>query len=169
MDFWYLVTSIGEPQVWAASAAILLLSYFIFRKKLSSEKRKLFRKVLYIYIPGVLVSLLIVLLMKSLITIERPCIPCVIATNNCNQYCDIDNSFPSGHTTAMFAVVTSLYLALRRKQLLPLYIIALYVAASRYFLGVHWPADLIGGAVLGITIPAIFWIVYKKEYEPRDG
>ncbi|MFH1237016.1 MAG: phosphatase PAP2 family protein [Candidatus Aenigmatarchaeota archaeon] len=168
MDFWYLVTNIGEPQIWAASTAILLLAYFIFRKKLSSEKRKLFRKVLYIYIPGVLISLLVVLIMKNLIIIERPCIPCVVASN-CNPYCDIDNSFPSGHTTAMFAVVTSLYLALRRKQLLPLYALALLVAASRYFLGVHWPADLIGGAVLGITIPVIFWIVYKKEYEPRGG
>jgi undecaprenyl-diphosphatase len=168
MDFWYLVTSIGEPQVWAASAAILLLSYFIFRKKLSSDKRKLFRKVLYIYIPGVLVSLLIVLLMKSIITIERPCIPCAVASE-CNQYCDIDNSFPSGHTTAMFAVVTSLYLALRRKRIMPLYALAILVAASRYFLGVHWATDLIGGAIIGIVIPVIFWIVYKKEYEPRGG
>lgn len=168
MDFWYLVTSIGEPQVWAASTAILLLAYFIFRKRLSSDKRKLFRKVLYIYIPGVLISLLIVLLMKNLIIIERPCIPCVVASN-CNPYCDIDNSFPSGHTTAMFAVVTSLYLALSRKRILPLYALAILVAASRYFLGVHWPADLVAGAILGTVIPVIFWIVYKKEYEPRGG
>lgn len=169
MDFWYLVTLIGEPQMWAASTAIILLAYFIFRKKLSSDKRKLFRKVLYIYIPGVLVALLIVILMKNNIYMERPCTPCIVPSDNCNPYCDIDNSFPSGHTTAIFAAVTSLYLALRRKEILPLYVLALLVAASRYFLGVHWPADLAGGAALGIVIPAIFWLVHKKEFERRGA
>jgi undecaprenyl-diphosphatase len=64
-----------------------------------------------------------------------------------------DHSFPSGHTTAIFAsifpfVMYSPYLAL---ILLP---IAFTVAYSRVYLGLHYPSDCMVGALLG-TVSAI--------------
>lgn len=59
------------------------------------------------------------------------------------------DSFPSGHTTASFAVAT--VLAKRFPLFGPLGIaIALFVALSRILRGSHFPTDVLGGAVIGI-------------------
>jgi undecaprenyl-diphosphatase len=167
MDFWYLITLLGEPTMWAFSTVILAMAYVLLRKKLAPKKKKLFKKILYIYIPGVIMTLLIVLILKNAISTERPCTPCTDGVENCNPYCGFDNSFPSGHAAAIFTVVTSLYLSLRKKQLLPLYIVSILVASSRYFLGVHRIVDIVVGAILGIVIPFIFSLVYKKDFENK--
>ncbi|MGZ8406229.1 MAG: phosphatase PAP2 family protein [Nitrospira sp.] len=59
------------------------------------------------------------------------------------------DSFPSGHSTASFAVATVLA---KRFPLFgpPSIAIALFVALSRVLRGSHFPTDILGGAVLGI-------------------
>ncbi|MCR8644863.1 phosphatase PAP2 family protein [Paenibacillus sp. N1-5-1-14] len=62
----------------------------------------------------------------------------------------LDASFPSGHTTAIFSVITpflflSAWLAV---ILLPL---ALLVSFSRIYLGLHYPTDCLAGCVLGVS------------------
>jgi undecaprenyl-diphosphatase len=71
---------------------------------------------------------------------------------------DTDFSFPSGHATqsasfyAMLVVVLVRYLWPRRRGLLITVatLLVLIVAASRLYLGVHWPTDVLGGLALGI-------------------
>jgi membrane-associated phospholipid phosphatase len=59
------------------------------------------------------------------------------------------DSFPSGHTTASFAVAT--VLAKRFPLIGPLCLgIALFVGISRVLRGSHFPTDVMGGAVIGI-------------------
>lgn len=59
-----------------------------------------------------------------------------------------DNSFPSGHSTAIFAVITPLIL-LHPSLSLILLPIGLSVAVSRIFLGLHYPSDVLSGILLG--------------------
>lgn len=60
-------------------------------------------------------------------------------------------SFPSGHATVSFACATVLALAVPRLRV-PLYALAALIAFSRIYVGVHFPFDVIAGAVLGFGI-----------------
>jgi undecaprenyl-diphosphatase len=60
-------------------------------------------------------------------------------------------SFPSGHATVSFACATVLALAVPRLRW-PLFALAALVAFSRVYVGVHYPGDVLAGAVLGVVI-----------------
>lgn len=60
-------------------------------------------------------------------------------------------SFPSGHATVSFACATVLILAVPRLRV-PLYVLAALIAFSRVYVGVHYPFDVLAGAVLGVGI-----------------
>lgn len=60
-------------------------------------------------------------------------------------------SFPSGHTTNAFATATSLSLAFPRWYVIvPAYTYAIAIGYSRMYLGMHYPSDVIVGALIGI-------------------
>lgn len=69
-----------------------------------------------------------------------------------------DTSFPSGHTAASFAVAAGVYMAGWKKTGIALYIAASLIGFSRLYLGVHFPTDVIGGAIVGVLCA---WIVRK--------
>ena len=60
-------------------------------------------------------------------------------------------SFPSGHATVSFACATVLALAVPRLRW-PLYTLAVLISFSRVYVGVHYPLDVLAGAVLGVAI-----------------
>ena len=60
------------------------------------------------------------------------------------------HAFPSGHTTTSFACATVLA-ALAPRGAPAFFLLALAIGYSRLYVGVHWPLDVLGGAVLGIA------------------
>lgn len=60
-----------------------------------------------------------------------------------------DYSFPSGHSLCCFEAATALATN-RTKWAIPAYVGAVLVAVSRLFLFVHYPTDVICGALLGV-------------------
>ncbi|MCL4487244.1 MAG: phosphatase PAP2 family protein [Chloroflexi bacterium] len=65
-----------------------------------------------------------------------------------------DASFPSDHTTLAFALIIALWLVLGRTRLFCLGLAAL-IGLARVFVGLHYPTDVLGGAVLGAAWGAL--------------
>lgn len=62
-----------------------------------------------------------------------------------------DWSFPSGHTTASFAAATAMASTLGKKFGIPAFILAILIALSRLYVGVHYPSDVLAGVIIGIV------------------
>ena len=63
----------------------------------------------------------------------------------------LDASFPSGHTAASFAAVFALKAA-GSPLWKPALAVAVVIAFSRLYLYVHWPSDVLAGALLGAAV-----------------
>lgn len=113
-----------------------------------------------------LVSAFITLASKQIIKRERPY----------NRYLELDpvvfeNSYsmPSGHTSSAFATATSLSLAYPKWYVIaPSFIWAGSVGYSRMHLGVHYPSDVLIGALVGsgsafLTHKANQWLEIKSR------
>jgi undecaprenyl-diphosphatase len=75
---------------------------------------------------------------------------------------DSDPSFPSGHTSVAFAAATSVTLAYHRWYVVaPVWTWAAVVAYSRLDLGMHYPTDVLAGAVLGAGSSWLSWKAMK--------
>jgi len=59
------------------------------------------------------------------------------------------SAFPSGHTIFFFAMASVVYLN-DRKLGRWFYVGAVLIGLARVFVGVHWPSDVLAGAILGI-------------------
>lgn len=70
-----------------------------------------------------------------------------------------DYSFPSDHATALFAVATSFYLSGYKKLSYLMFVIAIVVSFFRVATGLHFPSDVIAGAILGAISAGIIYIL----------
>jgi membrane-associated phospholipid phosphatase len=72
-------------------------------------------------------------------------------------------SFPSGHTSSAFSLATSLSLQYPKWYIIvPSYVWAGSVGFSRMDLGVHYPSDVLAGAVIGAGSAWLTFYVNKK-------
>jgi undecaprenyl-diphosphatase len=60
-------------------------------------------------------------------------------------------SFPSGHASVAFACATVLAWASPPLRIAA-FVLAAAIAWSRVYVGVHWPLDVLGGAILGVLV-----------------
>ena len=117
-----------------------------------------------------LVSAFITVALKHSVKRERPF----------DTYSDIDKetsapgySFPSGHTSLAFATATSLSMAYPKWYVIaPSFVWAGAVGYSRMHLGVHYPSDVLAGAIIGsgsayLTYKANKWLNKKRSRKDR--
>jgi undecaprenyl-diphosphatase len=78
------------------------------------------------------------------------------------------DSFPSGHAAEAFAAATVLG-ALHPRLRVPAFVLAAVVALSRVYLGVHYPADVVVGAALGIVLGAVVVRIARRVASVRSA
>lgn len=80
-------------------------------------------------------------------------------------------SFFSGHAASSFSITTVLVLFLRRrfKWVWLFYLWPLLFALSRIYVGVHYPVDIIVGALVGVCTAFAFYNLYTRVIAPYLG
>jgi membrane-associated phospholipid phosphatase len=77
-------------------------------------------------------------------------------------------SMPSGHTASAFNIATSLTLFYPKWYVaVPAYTWASGIAYSRMYLGVHYPSDIIAGAILGSGTAWLTYYLNKKYFRKK--
>lgn len=146
------ITYLGEKGIFWIGIAIVLL----FFKK--TRKCGLF----------MLISMIVGLiigngLLKHLVARQRPCwidqtIQLLIANPK-------DFSFPSGHTLASFEAAITILMFNKKWGIIAI-ITAILIGISRLYLFVHFPTDVLAGAILG-TIIALSVYYFGNKIENR--
>ena len=71
-------------------------------------------------------------------------------------------SFPSAHTYIVFAIAASVFLYGHHKLGTALFIVAILVGVSRIGAGLHYPSDVIAGALLGLAAGIAAYLIIEK-------
>ncbi len=77
-------------------------------------------------------------------------------------------SFPSGHAATSFACAT-LLAWLTPLPRVPLFVLAALIAFSRVYDGVHYPLDMVGGAVLGLLVATALRLLAEALRRSEQG
>lgn len=144
------ISSLGNfGAIWIALAALLLI--------LTGFRRSGLAVSFALAIDFIVVNLIL----KPLVGRERPCD--IHVPEDMLLACLSDHSFPSGHTAAAFAAAVALILCHKKAGIFAL-ILAFMMGFSRLYLFVHYPSDVIAGALLGTLFGLIgFQLAYRKK------
>lgn len=129
--------------------------------------KKTLRRITILALIAFLCSDLVTAILKNLVNEPRP----FVSLDNVHLLITEDDplSFPSGHSTSTLSVVT--FYILNMKELakkhyklidIALVIFALVIPFSRLYVGVHYPFDVLAGAIIGI-IGALVVNRYKNK------
>jgi len=130
------------------------------------------RKRPYLVWSGIFAAILATLitnLLKIYLDVPRP--PAILSKDMINIIGPalFQHSFPSGHTVTAFTFAGIIIFSFRNFiARIGLIVLALLIGISRIAVGVHWPADVLAGASLGIFC-ALFgvYLVGKLKWGPN--
>lgn len=108
-------------------------------------------KNMFIFWSSVILSFIFATLFKFVFMRVRPDVLSLVV--------ETSYSFPSRHTAVLFAFLPILF---QEKKGVWVFILALVIAYSRIYLGVHYLGDILGGVILGLIIGYLVIFLEKK-------
>jgi len=81
-------------------------------------------------------------------------------TTNLLFYAPTDSSFPSNAVSIVFAIAVSIILVNRRAGGI-LLLLAFLFGFSRIFVGIHYPSDILGGAIIAALVAFLVFRILK--------
>ena len=160
--FWILVS---EKWFWIPLYVIFL--YFLYK---NFNKKSLFYILLFVAL-GITASDQIANIFKFGFERLRPCHDPSLEGLLREVKCGGKFGFYSAHSSNSFFVATYLTMLLGKKiKQLPyfLFVWAAIVAYSRVYLGMHFPGDIIIGAIMGILLALFFGTLAKKVIKKSE-
>ena len=160
--FWILVS---EKWFWIPLYVIFL--YFLYK---NFNKKSLFYILLFVAL-GITASDQIANIFKFGFERLRPCHDPSLEGLLREVKCGGKFGFYSAHSSNSFFVATYLTVLLGKKiKQLPyfLFVWAAIVAYSRVYLGMHFPGDIIVGAIMGILLALFFGTLAKKVIKKSE-
>lgn len=134
------------------------LLLLIFSKKDKIEKIKIF---IFALVSVFLARVVITEIIRYFYYSPRP----FVVLNNLNQLISHEStgSFPSGHAAFFFALATTIMLATKWRTWGAVFFLgAILIGIARVIAGIHWPYDILGGAIIGIFSAVILYFPFKK-------
>ena len=153
----HLVTAGLSPLMLALSSMGNLGAIWILLGVVLSCSKKYRRAGIAVFI-GLAFSLLVGNgILKHLVMRARPCIdypwmPMLLHAPSANDF-----SFPSGHTFGSFAAAAACFQGVKKTWGLAALGLAGAIGFSRIYLFMHYPSDVLAGAVLGIGFGCLAW------------
>ena len=83
-----------------------------------------------------------------------------------------DRSFPSDHSAFLFAIAFAFWLLGYKKLGVAMFILAVIISVTRIIVGVHYPADIVSGFIIGLLAAVLIWYLRKpldKIFDPLIG
>lgn len=152
--FVFITNFFGQAGIFWIAAAVLLL---LFKKTRPAG----IACAIALAIQGVLINLVI----KPIVARPRPYDACSLLIPLVTRLKDY--SFPSGHTGCAFSAAIVMAKMLPKKIGVPAVIIACLLGFSRMYVGVHYPTDVLAGALIGIGSAIVGMLITQKITERK--
>ena len=143
-----LALFVSYPLTYGIISLLLIWAIFI-------SKRKMFNFSLF-FMSG-LFSWILSNIIKNILRLNRPFIDLHITP----LYKEVGFSFPSEHMAVFTAIAVCMFF-INKKAGYIFSFIAILVGLSRVIIGVHYPVDILGGAIVGLIMSLIFIEIFKK-------
>ncbi|MDP3052211.1 MAG: phosphatase PAP2 family protein [bacterium] len=132
--------------------------FFIF----GHDRRRELKMIIYAAISVILSRLVITEIIRYFYPVARP----FIFYKFTPLLYDSASSFPSGHAAFFFALAAIIFI-FHKKWGIVYFLGSLIICVSRIMAGIHWPADILGGVVVGIGSAILIYYWLRPRFEAK--
>ena len=164
--FYFILNSLKKT-IKDPNKKMIILSKFLLKESKVNDSFEYYQLIIKHILASLILTGAICHVLKYIIGAARPKYFFLHQYDRLNHF-NIEhkvNALPSGHTQAAFTVAILIYMYFNRFTLL-VFMVAILIALSRIFMSMHFPSDLILGALIGTFFPILIYkIFFLKRFE----